>query len=91
MNKIDFERAGMLLDVVAKCVNIGPMMSSIQGEAGEELKAINDACRENALERANDRAAEEVARVQHQGVQLKAAEEVEADDGEDDTPIKRRA
>lgn len=80
MKDIDFDRAGMLLDVMAKCVNIGPMMSYIQGEAGEELKAINEDCRQNALERADDRRREEADRVAATQAQLNA-DEVQVTDG----------
>lgn len=91
MNDIDFERAAVLLDVLAKCAVAGPSASAIAGEAGDELKIIHDACRENAIERANERAAEEAARVAPQGAKLEAAEEVDDDEEVDDTPIGRRA
>lgn len=65
MKEIDFERAAMLLDVMQKVANVGPMMMSISGEAGEELKAINEDCKENARERADEiRANEQVAEAQ---------------------------
>lgn len=80
MKDIDFDRAGMLLDVMAKCVNIGPMMSYIQGEAGEELKAINEDCHQNALERADDRRREEANRVAATQTAL-SANEVQVADG----------
>lgn len=80
MKEIDFERAGMLLDVVAKCVNIGPMMSYIQGEAGEELKAINEDCHANAQERADERRREEADRITQQQAELAAAEDEGSED-----------
>lgn len=65
MKEIDFERAATLLDIMQKVANVGPMMTSIAGEAGEELKAINEDCRQNARERAEEiRANEQVAEAQ---------------------------
>lgn len=62
MREIDFERASTLLTVMEKCANVGPMMTNISGEAGEELKAINEDCKANARERADKiRAEEQVA------------------------------
>lgn len=62
MKKIDFERANALLGLFSACVNNGPLVSHIQGEVAEELKAINEECRQNALERADEtRKREQVA------------------------------
>lgn len=62
MNDIDFERAAVLMDVMAKVVNVAPHNQSILGEAGQELSVIEAECRENALERAEERKANEVDR-----------------------------
>lgn len=52
MNKIDFERANTLMSIISQQVNVSPMMTSIAGEASEELKEINRLAKENADERA---------------------------------------
>lgn len=62
MNDIDFERASLLMDIQQKVASISPMNSSILGEASLELQQINEACRENALERADERRKEEANR-----------------------------
>lgn len=62
MKEIDFERAAMLLDVIAKVTNVGPMNQPILGEAQQELKAIVADCESNRAERADKiRAEEQVA------------------------------
>lgn len=85
MKKIDFERAAMLMDVQQKVANVGVMMASIGGEAGEELKAINADCLENARERAEKiRQEEQVAEQQR----LRAAEESAAENDKPRGPIQ---
>lgn len=65
MKEINFGRAAMLLDIMQKVANVGPMMTSIGGEAGEELKAINEDCKTNGRERADKiRQEEQVAEQQ---------------------------
>lgn len=61
IKKIDFERAGLLMDIMAKVATVGEMNNSIAGEAGEELKAINEDCRLNGVERADKIRKEEQA------------------------------
>lgn len=62
MKEIDFNRASLLLDVVAKVTNIGPMNQPILGEAQAELKEIVADCESNRNERADKiRAEEQVA------------------------------
>lgn len=39
---IDLNRAAVLLDVMQKVANVGPMFTAIAGRAGDELKAMND-------------------------------------------------
>lgn len=39
---IDLNRAAMLLDVMQKVANVGPMFTALGGRAGDELKAMND-------------------------------------------------
>lgn len=63
MKDIDFDRAALLFNIMEKAATVGPMMSSISGEAGEELKHINEDCRQNALERADERRREEADRI----------------------------
>lgn len=65
MKKIDFERAAVLMDVMSKVATVGPLWISIAGEAGEELKAINEDCLANGRERADKiRQEEQVAQQQ---------------------------
>lgn len=65
MKEIDFERASALLDVMAKVANVGPMFTTLSGEAGEELKGILADCQSNARERADKiRQEEQVAQQQ---------------------------
>lgn len=80
MKEIDFNRAGMLLTVMEKCATVGPMMTNISGEAGEELKAINKDCIDNARERADKIRAEE------QIAEQKRLEAVRAHDEENAQP-----
>jgi len=94
MKDIDFDSVNVLLDVVTKCAAIGPSVSSIAGEAGVLLGEINEVCRQNSLERANDRAAAEAERIAAEQAQLKAAQEpvVEEPVLEDEyEPIERRS
>lgn len=81
MNDIDFERAALLMDIQSKVANVGVMNASIAGEAAEELKAINEACRQNAAERADKIRAEEQVAAQKA---LAAAEPV---DDEEVVPV----
>lgn len=65
MKEIDFERAAMLLDVIAKVTNVGPMNQPILGEAQQELKAIVADCESNRYERADKlRQEEQIAQQQ---------------------------
>lgn len=65
MNDIDFERAALLMDIMQKQAGVSPMLTSISGEAAEELKGIAEDCRQNAMERADAiRKEEQVAEVQ---------------------------
>lgn len=85
IKKIDFERAGLLLGIMEKVANVGPMMTSISGEAGEELKAINEACKENGRERAEAiRQNEQIAEQQR----LRAAEESAVENDKPRGPIQ---
>lgn len=52
MKDIDFERAALLMGIMEKQVNVSPMLTSISGEASQELKEIAEDCRQNAAERA---------------------------------------
>lgn len=72
MNDIDFQHANLLLDVIAKVANIGPMNQAIAGEAQQELKVILAECEENRKERAEQIRAEEHAAEQQR---LSAVEE----------------
>lgn len=71
MKDIDFERAALLMGIMEKQANVSPMLTSISGEASQELKAIAEDCRQNAIERADAiRKEEQVVEQQR----LKAAE-----------------
>jgi hypothetical protein len=59
MKEIDFERAMLLMGIMEKQANVSPMLSVISGEASQELKAIAEDCRQNALERADKTRQEE--------------------------------
>lgn len=85
MNDIDFNKAGMLLTIMEKVANVGPMMMAISGEAGEELKAINQACIENARERAEKIRQEESFAEQQK---LKAVQEHDAGNAQPRGPIQ---
>lgn len=75
MKEVDFTRAAILLDVIAKVTNVGPMNQPILGEAQEELKAIVADCNANREERAAKiREEEQIAQQQR----LSAAEEANA-------------
>lgn len=97
MNEVDFERAAMLLDVIAKG-SADPVAANIVGEAREELREINEVARENAIERANERAAEEAKRQQAAALALKGEkpeleqiEESAEDEDDEPAPTGRRA
>lgn len=53
MREIDFERAMLLMGILEKQASVSPMLTSISGEASQELKEIAEDCRQNALERAD--------------------------------------
>lgn len=72
MKEIDFDRALMLMEVMARVANVAPMSSNIAGEASLELTAINNDCKENALERAKERADEEARNVAARQQELSA-------------------
>lgn len=80
IKKIDFERAAALMDIMQKVAAVSPMMMAISGEAGEELKAINEACKENARERAEE------IRQKEQVVEQQRLQEVKAHDTENAKP-----
>lgn len=80
MKEVDFERALMLMSVQEKCAATGVMMTSIAGEAGEELKEINESCRQNALERADETRRKEMDRVVAEQAKLRNAAEGEGHD-----------
>lgn len=71
MKEIDFERASLLMDVLAKVANVGVMNTPIASEAGLELQQINEDCRQNALERADQRRQEEADREADTQAQLR--------------------
>lgn len=75
--EIDLDRAAALLGLVEKCANIGPMMSYIAGEAGEELKEINEQCRQRALARADVIRRQEAEAGQARQLELQQAQEQE--------------
>lgn len=52
MKDIDFERAALLMGIMEKQANVSPMLTSISGEAAQELKEIAEDCRQNGAERA---------------------------------------
>lgn len=63
--EIDFERAMMLMSIMEKQANVSPMLTSISGEAAQELKGIAEDCRQNGAERADAiRKEEQVAEAQ---------------------------
>lgn len=53
IKKIDFERAALLMDIMQKQAGVSPMLTTISGEAAEELKGIAEDCRLNGVERAD--------------------------------------
>lgn len=53
MIEIDFERALLLMNIMEKQANVSVMLTSISGEASQELKEIAEDCRQNGLERAD--------------------------------------
>lgn len=53
MKEIDFERAQLLMSIMEKQANVSPMLTSVSGEAAQELKGIAEDCRQNAAERAD--------------------------------------
>lgn len=86
------------MSVMEKVSTTGVMMSSISGEASEELKAINEDCRANALERADERRREEADRETANQAQLRADNPLETESSEEyevdadpSEPIERRA
>lgn len=65
MKEIDFDRAALLMGIMEKQANVSPMLTSISGEAAQELKGIAEDCRQNGLERADKiRQEEQVAEAQ---------------------------
>lgn len=76
MNDIDFERAVVLMDAMAKQVTVSPMMTAIFGEASEELKEINRLAKENADERAQ-KVREEEQIAQQQKLEAQQADQEE--------------
>jgi len=81
MKEIDFERAAVLLDVVAKCATVGPMYTSLSGMAGLELKEMNDAALENAKEIAAEREAKERDRLEAEAAAAREANDMPAERG----------
>lgn len=78
MNDIDFERAVLLMSIMEKQANVSPMLTSISGEAAEELKGIAEDCRQNATERARRIREEEQVAEQHRLEAVKAHDEQNA-------------
>lgn len=58
-SKIDFERAGTLMDVVQKVASVSPSYMAISGAAMRELKEMNDTALEEQKELAAQRLKEE--------------------------------
>ncbi len=77
MKEIDFDRAALLLEVIAKVTNIGPMNQPILGEAQEELKGIVADYESNRHERADKIRQEEQVAAQKA---LAAADDANATD-----------
>lgn len=75
MNDIDFERAILLMSIMEKQANVSPMLTSISGEAAEELKGIAEDCRQNATERAARIRQEEQVAEQHRLEAIEADKE----------------
>jgi hypothetical protein len=94
MHDIDFERAALLMSVIKDVTNVSPMDTNILGEAQQELREINELCKENARERAEERAAEEAANAPEQPRVIAPSdgngdEEVDDDDDDDNAPVRR--
>lgn len=85
MKVIDFERAALLMAIMEKQANVSPMLTSISGAASQELKAIAEDCRQNAIERADAiRKEEQVAEAKR----LEAVKEHDAQNAQPRGPIQ---
>lgn len=74
MKEIDFDRALLLMNIMEKQANVSPMLTSVSGEAAEELKGIAEDCRQNAFERADKIRSEEQVAAQKRLEAVKAEE-----------------
>lgn len=93
-NDIDFERALMLMDVIAKVTTTLPSYTGLISAAGVELREIEDAALENQKELAEERLQAEKNAIPPRETNLQSAEEVEGDEeiNEDEsTDTGRRA
>lgn len=67
MMTVNLDRAAVLLDVMQKVANVGPMFTAIAGRAGDELKTMNDEILEENKKKAaaeKAKAAEEAAKAE---------------------------
>ena len=77
--RIDFNRVGLLLQVITEAISHGTAYRDIVAEANLELQGYNEVARQDGLERAADKAkAEAVAAAELQARQDELAAEAEA-------------
>lgn len=85
MSKVDFERAAMLMDVIAKISTIGVKNSNLLGLAHDELRQIEDTAREERQAIADAKLEEERQAAANDAVDNDQDGEVD-EDGEDPRP-----
>lgn len=91
MNKIDFERAALLMDMQQKVANVSPMNTGILAEANFELKEIEGAARENQRERAEEFRAKEAEAQAERDEKQRAHQEELNRNAQDVKPVGPRA